>query len=216
MQTPTPAKTRSGKVTTIDLHQDLFDQLDAAAQAGGPTSKIKTVGADIIAMPFQEAAFDLISAKASVHSMSVDTLLAAWRSLLRPGNFRVLSELVLITEIPPEEVSASPQRSIHRGQDGRGGGGGRIDGPQLRRSGARAGHGLVGRLLSFIGSEADRYVRVPCGGRNHAGSHCGDYVMDWDLPPFRRQTRLPSFCRANRPPGARRQRLRRLRCRRPP
>ncbi|WKV70920.1 bifunctional class I SAM-dependent methyltransferase/N-acetyltransferase [Streptomyces sp. PCS3-D2] len=85
----------AAEVTAVDLHGPFLDELRAAAADRGLTDRIRTVEADMGALPAEEAgdgSFDLVWAEGSAYILGFDTALARWRRLLAPGGTLVLTE----------------------------------------------------------------------------------------------------------------------------
>ncbi|MFI1714878.1 GNAT family N-acetyltransferase [Streptomyces litmocidini] len=88
------------EVTAVDTHEPFLAELREAAAARGLDGAIRTVNADMRALPFPDGSFDLVWAESSVFVLGFDRALAAWRRLLAPGGTLVLTECVWTTEEP--------------------------------------------------------------------------------------------------------------------
>lgn len=83
------------EVTAVDLHAPFLDELRTAAAARGLAGRVRTVEADMNALPAQEVedgSFDLVWAEGSAYIVGFDTALARWKRLLAPGGTLVLTE----------------------------------------------------------------------------------------------------------------------------
>ncbi|MET9687136.1 bifunctional class I SAM-dependent methyltransferase/N-acetyltransferase [Streptomyces sp. NPDC006514] len=83
------------EVTAVDLHAPFLDELRAAAAARGLTGRVRTVEADMGALPgegFEDGSFDLVWAEGSAYLLGFDAALARWKRLLAPGGTLVLTE----------------------------------------------------------------------------------------------------------------------------
>ncbi|MFE5560947.1 methyltransferase domain-containing protein [Streptomyces sp. NPDC056544] len=83
------------EVTAVDLHAPFLDELRAAAAARGLAGRVRTVEADMGALPgegFEDGSFDLVWAEGSAYILGFDAALARWRRLLAPGGTLVLTE----------------------------------------------------------------------------------------------------------------------------
>lgn len=100
------ARDTGGHVTAVDLCRDYLDQLAARARAEGLADRIATLEADMAALPFQAARFDLIWAEASAYSMGVGAALKAWKPFLKPGGFLAFSDLCWVRADPSAEARA--------------------------------------------------------------------------------------------------------------
>jgi ubiquinone/menaquinone biosynthesis C-methylase UbiE len=105
-QTVTLAKHTDGVITATDLMPNLLETLNARASALGLQDRVTTQAADMSALPFGEAAFDLIWSEGAVYLMGFDAGLAAWRPLLKPGGYLVVSEASWFRADPPDELAA--------------------------------------------------------------------------------------------------------------
>lgn len=93
-------------VTAVDLHEPFLAELRAAARARGLADSVHTVGADMGALPFPDASFDLVWAESSVYNIGFDTALDSWRRLLVPGGTLVLTECEWTTDAPSAAARA--------------------------------------------------------------------------------------------------------------
>ncbi|MFB6576518.1 methyltransferase domain-containing protein [Streptomyces sp. NPDC056402] len=83
------------EVTAVDLHAPFLDELRAAAAARGLAGRVRTVEADMGALPgegFEDGSFDLVWAEGSAYILGFDAALARWKRLLAPGGTLVLTE----------------------------------------------------------------------------------------------------------------------------
>ncbi|MFD3470384.1 GNAT family N-acetyltransferase [Streptomyces sp. NPDC058682] len=83
------------EVTAVDLHAPFLDELRAAAAARGLAGRVRTVEADMGALPgegFEDGSFDLVWAEGSAYLIGFDAALARWKRLLAPGGTLVLTE----------------------------------------------------------------------------------------------------------------------------
>lgn len=106
MQTVTLAKATAGYPTAIDIHGEYLDQLRNLAATAGVADRIRACVADMKALPFAKASFDLIWAEGSAYIMGFADALSTWKGLLKPGGYVALSELVWLQANPPEEAVA--------------------------------------------------------------------------------------------------------------
>ncbi|MFB7511808.1 MULTISPECIES: GNAT family N-acetyltransferase [unclassified Streptomyces] len=88
------------EVTAVDTHEPFLDELRASAAARGLDGSIRTLNADMGALPFADGSFDLVWAESSVFVLGFDRALAEWRRLLAPGGTLVLTECVWTTGEP--------------------------------------------------------------------------------------------------------------------
>ncbi len=100
------AKELGAHVTAVDLHQEFLDQLTAESAEAGLGERISPMLADMTALNFEAARFDLIWAEGSAYIMGVAEALRAWKGLLKPGGRVALTELLWLTGDPPPEAAA--------------------------------------------------------------------------------------------------------------
>lgn len=94
------------EVTAVDLHEPFLDELRQAADARGLGDLVRTLAADMGALPFPDGSFDLVWAESSAYAIGFDTALRGWRRLLAPGGTLVLTECEWTVEAPSQEARA--------------------------------------------------------------------------------------------------------------
>jgi ubiquinone/menaquinone biosynthesis C-methylase UbiE len=95
------AAATAGHITAVDRVPSFLRGLRTRAQARGFDGRIRPLVADMHALPFRSAAFDLIWSEGAIYIMGFDAGLTHWRSLLRPRGWLVVSELSWLTDHPP-------------------------------------------------------------------------------------------------------------------
>lgn len=106
MQTVTLAQACDGVITAVDASREYLDQLQARAEAACVAKRIEILTADMTALPFDPARFDLIWSEGAAYVMGFEAALLAWRRFLKPGGCIAVSELVWLRPDPPAEVAA--------------------------------------------------------------------------------------------------------------
>ncbi|NEQ45944.1 MAG: class I SAM-dependent methyltransferase [Leptolyngbya sp. SIOISBB] len=94
----------SGHVTAVDLHQPFLEQLKQSLQETGLGDRVTPLQADMAAMPFATASFDVIWSEGAAYSMGFGKALTQWRSLLTPQGYLVASEITWLRSDPPEPL----------------------------------------------------------------------------------------------------------------
>ncbi|MET9378698.1 bifunctional class I SAM-dependent methyltransferase/N-acetyltransferase [Streptomyces sp. NPDC002992] len=94
------------EVTAVDLHEPFLDELRQAADARGLGDWVRTLHADMGALPFPDGSFDLVWAESSAYALGFDTALREWRRLLSPGGTLVLTECEWTVDEPSQEARA--------------------------------------------------------------------------------------------------------------
>ncbi len=94
------------RVTGLDAHAPFLEAARARVAAAGFADRFTAIEADMADPPFSPASFDLIWSEGAIYSIGVETALAAWKPLLRPGGRLAFSEAVWLTDAP-DPVSAA-------------------------------------------------------------------------------------------------------------
>lgn len=100
------AEATAGCITAIDYAPSFVVELRARARARGLDKRIRPLVADMRALPFRSAEFDLIWSEGAIYIMGFDSGLTHWRTLLRPGGWLVVSELSWLTDNPTAALRA--------------------------------------------------------------------------------------------------------------
>ena len=94
------------EVTAVDLHPPFLAEAEARAAAAGVAARLGTLAADMAALPFPPASFDLVWSEGAAYSVGVPRALAAWAPLLAPGGRIAFSEAVWLTAAPHPRARA--------------------------------------------------------------------------------------------------------------
>ena len=103
-QTLELARLTDGQITAIDIHQPFLDRLQSQANALGLFEQITCLNQSLFDLSFPEATFDLLWAEGSIYLIGLEKGLKQWRSLIKPGGFLVISELVWLQSQPPKTI----------------------------------------------------------------------------------------------------------------
>ena len=104
------AQVTDATIVAIDLDEEALAAVARSASAAG-LSQVTTLCANMAALPADLAPADLIWAEGSAYTIGVANALKAWRAYLAdPNACLVLSDLVWLTDTPPEEALAFWQR----------------------------------------------------------------------------------------------------------
>lgn len=103
-QTLTLAEGTDGAITATDLSPGFLATADRRLAARGLQDRVTTRVADMSALPFEEGAFDLIWSEGAIYNMGFDRGLAAWRALLKPGAYLVVTEASWFRPDPPQAL----------------------------------------------------------------------------------------------------------------
>ena len=137
-QTLTLAQHGGGRITATDLVPELLAVVTERMAAAGLADRVTTRAADMHELPFEDGAFDLLWSEGAIYIMGFDAGLSAWRRLLEPGGYLVVSEACWFRPEPPAELAqfwaeGYPRHAQPRSQ---------------RRCGSRAGLGDRGHVPS--------------------------------------------------------------------
>ncbi|MBU1707933.1 class I SAM-dependent methyltransferase [bacterium] len=103
-QTLVLAELTKAKITALDNHQPFIDTLQRNADQHGYGDRIRCIVGDMNAMSFPKESFDVIWSEGSIFIIGFEKGLRAWRPLLRPEGYLVVSELIWLTKEPPQEI----------------------------------------------------------------------------------------------------------------
>lgn len=97
-------------ITAVDFLAPFLARLRQRAAAAGVAERITPMQASMEALPFADAAFDLLWSEGAIYNMGFENGVKAWRRLLKPDGLLVVSELTWITHTRPPELQAHWQR----------------------------------------------------------------------------------------------------------
>lgn len=99
------ALARAGaRVTAVEISPALLQRLNEGAAREGLAGRVRALQTSMDAVPEDEGPFDLIWSEGAVYNIGFDAALRAWRDLLVPGGYVVVSELSWLVDTPPDEV----------------------------------------------------------------------------------------------------------------
>lgn len=95
-----------GRIVAVDLFEPFLDKASARAERESISEERLTFErADMSDLPFGDEDFDLIWSEGAVYLLGFEDGLRAWRRLLQPGGFAVVSELTWLTDKPSTAAS---------------------------------------------------------------------------------------------------------------
>ncbi|MHC4390709.1 MAG: class I SAM-dependent methyltransferase [Planctomycetota bacterium] len=97
---------REARIVAADLADEFLQTLDLQIQRAGLGDRVETRRADMNALPFPEASFDLVWSEGAAYVMGFDRALEAWRPLVKPAGYLALSEIAWFRADPPAELEA--------------------------------------------------------------------------------------------------------------
>ena len=105
-QTLQLAELSSAEIYAVDNHQPFLDRIAESARRRQLSHRVHPVNADMNRLPFSDTSADLIWSEGAVYIMGFERGLRAWRSLLKPEGFLVVSELSWLETTIPDELRA--------------------------------------------------------------------------------------------------------------
>jgi len=94
-----------GEVVAADFHEQFLDEARQNAKGAGLNS-ITFQHADMNALPFDEASFDIIWSEGAIYIMGFENGLMEWKRLLKPGGTIAVTEISWLKEEIPDDVRA--------------------------------------------------------------------------------------------------------------
>ena len=91
-------------ITAVDFHAPYLEQLQERARSAGYADRITTDLGDMSELSFAPQSFDLILAEGSAYIMGFANAVRSWKALLKDDGFIAATELVWLTDTPPEEA----------------------------------------------------------------------------------------------------------------
>lgn len=104
VQTLELARLTGSRIIALDNHQPFLDEMMRRAVASGLSAYIEPINMDMFQMDFKDNTFDLIWSEGSLYNMGFQNGLRKCNKLLKRRGSMAVSELVLFSEDPPEEV----------------------------------------------------------------------------------------------------------------
>lgn len=104
VQTLELARRCPAMITATDLHQPFLDILSRNAVAAGLSGRIRTMAADMAALPFPDRSFDVLWAEGCSFIIGFARALKLWHRLLKPGGHLVVSEFTWLSDDIPDEL----------------------------------------------------------------------------------------------------------------
>lgn len=101
VQTVALLRLSGGTVVALDLFPKMLARTRAAAQAAGVADRLETVQADMNAMTFAPASFDLVWSEGAIYFLGFERGLARVRELVKPGGYVAVTEAVWLEPDPP-------------------------------------------------------------------------------------------------------------------
>lgn len=146
-QTLDLARATAAQITAVDNHRPFLEQLGRRATEAGFGSRIATQVADMSALPYPDSAFDVLWCEGAIFIVGFERGLRAWRRLLKPGGYAVISESCWLQPEPVEEL----RELFFDGFDEVG------DAEARRRSAAAAGYRVIADFVLPVAGWSENY-----------------------------------------------------------
>jgi SAM-dependent methyltransferase len=95
----------SARVLAIDNYPPFVEELNREAQRLGLGNRLEARVADMRALDFPSASFDVIWCEGAIYNVGFETGLRDWRRLLVPGGHMAVSEVCWTRSDPPRECA---------------------------------------------------------------------------------------------------------------
>ena len=93
------------RITAVDLHEPFLAEASARVTAAGVADRVTVERADMAALDYPNASFDLIWCEGAAYILGVEKALTHWQRLLRPLGVIALSDAVWLVADPPEPLN---------------------------------------------------------------------------------------------------------------
>ncbi len=103
-QSLTLARIAYCEITAVDVFDAFLNILNKRAKKNTLKGTISTRNASMFELPFEDQMFDVIWSEGSIYIMGFEKGLKAWKRLLNPGGYLVVSEIVWLQRDIPEEI----------------------------------------------------------------------------------------------------------------
>ncbi|MEA5580022.1 methyltransferase domain-containing protein [Nodularia harveyana UHCC-0300] len=103
-QTLDLASLTDGTIIAIDNHDIYVNELKQQVLQQGLSEKITVINADMFALDFPDATFDVIWAEGSIYILGFENGLKQWKPLLNQRGYLVASELTWLKHDAPKEL----------------------------------------------------------------------------------------------------------------
>ncbi len=104
VQTMDLALISEGTIAAVDTHQPFLDVLQQKINDEGLQDRIKVHNQSMKALEFPPASFDLIWSEGAIYIMGFENGLRAWKPLLKPEGYIVVTEATWLKPDPPTEI----------------------------------------------------------------------------------------------------------------
>jgi SAM-dependent methyltransferase len=93
------------RITAVDLHEPFLAEASRRVAAAGAADRVTFERADMAALRYPDASFDLIWCEGAAYILGVEHALIQWQRLLRPAGVIALTDAVWLVADPPEPLN---------------------------------------------------------------------------------------------------------------
>jgi ubiquinone/menaquinone biosynthesis C-methylase UbiE len=86
------AKLCNGKLTALDINQDMLDVLSGKVEKAGLSSRVEVINCSLLDMQLPDGSFDIIWAEGSINIIGFKKGLQEWKRFLKPDGFMVVHD----------------------------------------------------------------------------------------------------------------------------
>ena len=104
MQTMDIAKLSKGSIIALDICQPFLDILMQRAKNEGVADFIEPLHKSMFSMEFEEGSLDVIWSEGSIFFYGFENGLKDWKKYLKDGGYFVVSDLIWLSDNPPEDL----------------------------------------------------------------------------------------------------------------
>lgn len=95
----------TARVLAIDNYSPYIEALNRHAQRLALTDRLEARVADMCALDFPDASFEIVWCEGAIYNVGFETGLRDWRRLLVAGGYMVVTEVCWMTSDPPQECA---------------------------------------------------------------------------------------------------------------
>lgn len=103
-QTLDLARATGAQITAVDFHPPFIAQLEGRLAESDLGARVAAQVGDMNDLPFEDGSFDVVWCEGAIFIIGFAKGLAAWRRLLPPGGYMVVSEFCWFRDDPPAEL----------------------------------------------------------------------------------------------------------------
>jgi ubiquinone/menaquinone biosynthesis C-methylase UbiE len=86
------ARLSNGKITALDIDQDMLDVLSRKVEEAGLSNRVEVINRSLFDLQLSDGSFDIIWAEGSINIIGFQNGLQQWKRSLKPGGFMVVHD----------------------------------------------------------------------------------------------------------------------------